>query len=267
MIKFKFILLLGLSILNFTVFSQTKMLHGKVLTTQDAENVHIINKTLKKNTITNSFGVFDIEIQLQDTLVFSSIQHELQVLIIEQDIYKNGTVVITLKERVNKLNEVVVGKVLTGNMNSDISNVDGEPMTSKKAGIPSFQGKPLTPAQRYLKDAGDLNPKLGGSLGGLGASIRLVPVINAITGRTKQMKKYVRLEEREILMYHLKTHVCPVLLNEYPLEDELLMEFLYFASEQPEFLERCKNQTAVNQYEYLKEKLHLYQRNKYISTH
>lgn len=264
-IRFGFFIFL-ISFASLT-FSQTIELKGKVLTTQEPENVHVINKTLKKNTITNSSGIFDIEVKLQDTLVFSSIQHELQVLIIDQDIYKNGTVVITLIERVNQLDEVVVGNLLTGNMNSDISNVEGEPMTSKKAGIPSFQGKPLTPAQRYLKDAGDLNPQLGGSLGGVGASIRLIPVINAITGRTKQMKKYVKLEEKEILMYHLKSHVSPGLFKDYQLQDEFVMEFLFFASEQPDFLDRCKNKTAVDQYEYLKEKLHIYYNNKGISTH
>lgn len=265
--KIIFILFFGMSLSPFNGLGQTRMLHGKVLTTQDAENVHVINKTLKKNTITNDSGMFDIEVTLRDTLVFSSIQHELQVLIVDQEIYKNGTVVIMLMERVNQLDEVVVGKLLTGNMNSDVSNIEGEPMTSLKAGIPSFQGKPLSPVERYLKDAGDLDAKLGGSLGGLGVSFRLVPVINAITGRTKQMKKYVQLEEKEMLMYHLKTHVGPVLFEEYPLADEYVMEFLYFASEQPDFLERCKNKTAVDHYEFLKEKLHIYYDNKKIKNY
>ncbi|WP_417196809.1 hypothetical protein [Bizionia sp.] len=262
--KFLCILILVCGFTQHHVVAQTKMLRGKVLTSQDAENVHVINKSSKKNTITNSFGLFEIEVKLQDTLIFSSLQHELQMLMVDQETYKNGTVVITLLEHVNKLDEVTVGKVLTGNMNSDVANVRGEPMTSKKAGILSYQGKPLTQTQRHLKDAGDLDPKLGGSLGGLGASIRLVPVINAITGRTKEMKTYVQLEEKEALMYHLKTHISETVFADYPLEDVYIMEFLFFVSEQPDFLQRCKNKSAVNHYEYLKEKLFIYYDNKNI---
>tara|TARA_R110002012_G_scaffold321969_1_gene552897 strand:+ start:30269 stop:31072 length:804 start_codon:yes stop_codon:yes gene_type:complete len=265
--KIVFILFLVISLSLHNVLGQTKMLHGKVLTSQEAENVHVINKTSKKNTISNNSGLFDIEVKLQDTLIFSSLQHELQVLIIDSETYKNGAVVITLLEHVNTLDEVTVGKLLTGNMHSDVSNVEGEPMTSKKAGIPSYQGKPLTQAERHLKDAGDLNPKLGGSLGGLGASVRLIPIINAISGRTKDMKMYVKLEEKDVLMYHLKSHVSEALFADYPLEDNHIMEFMYFTSEQPDFLERCKNKTAVDQYEYLKEKLLIYYDNKGINTH
>ena len=261
-----YILFLICSFASHQLVGQTIILHGKVLTTQDAENVHVINKTSKKNTITNSSGLFNIEVKRQDTLIFSSLQHELQMLIIDRETYNKGAVVITLLEHVNKLDEVTVGKILTGNMNSDVANVEGEPMTSKKAGIPSYQGKPLTQTQRHLKDAGDLNPKLGGSLGGLGASIRLIPIINAISGRTKEMKTYVRLEEKEALIYHLKTHVSASVFADYPLDEDYVMEFLYFASEQPDFLERCKNKTTVDQYEYLKEKLHVYYSNKNVTT-
>lgn len=248
------------------IMGQTKILNGNVLTTQDSENIHIINKTLKKNTITNSLGAFNIPVQLQDTLVFSSIQHEIQVLIINQEIFKNARVVISLQERVNALDEVVVGKLLTGNIKMDVSNVDGEPMTSKKAGIPSFQGTPLTAPQRYLKDAGDLDAKLGGSLGGIGASVRLIPIINAITGRTKKMKAYVELEQRELLLFYIQTHISEAVFKRYPLADDLVMEFLYFASEQPDFLERCSSKNHVVLYEYLKEKLHIYYHNKNVNS-
>lgn len=249
------------------MFSQTTDLDGQVITSLDAENIHIINKTSKKFTITNASGTFVIPSKLNDTIIISSIQHQLVSLVIDAEMLQEKQIRVFLEPLVNMLDEVFVGKVLSGDLLQDVQTVEGEPMTSKKAGIPSYQGKPLTQAERKLKDAGDLDPKLGGSLGGLGASVRLIPIINAISGRAKDMKMYVKLEEKDVLMYHLKSHISEALFADYSLEDNHIMEFMYFTSEQPDFFERCKNKTAVDQYEYLKEKLLIYYDNKCIKSH
>tara|TARA_R110002012_G_scaffold321969_1_gene552895 strand:+ start:29569 stop:29742 length:174 start_codon:yes stop_codon:yes gene_type:complete len=57
------------------MFSQTTDLDGQVITNLDAENIHIINKTSKKFTITNASGAFVIPSKLNDTIIISSIQH------------------------------------------------------------------------------------------------------------------------------------------------------------------------------------------------
>ncbi len=62
-------------IFSSNMFSQTTDLDGQVITNLDAENIHIINKTSKKFTITNASGAFVIPSKLNDTIIISSIQH------------------------------------------------------------------------------------------------------------------------------------------------------------------------------------------------
>ncbi|MFD2551882.1 hypothetical protein ACFSQP_08645 [Bizionia sediminis] len=248
------------------VSAQTKMLHGTVVTNQNVENIHVTNISLHKSTITNHQGNFSIPVRLKDTLEFSSVQHQTQTVLISQKIYSNAYVVVPLETVIQELNEVVVGNILTGNIKWDVLSEKNEPMTALKAGIPSFQGKPLTMPQRYLKDAGDLNPRLGGSLGGLGASVRLIPVINAITGRTKKMKHYVNLEQRELLLDYLTTAVSKTFFQKQAIPKNKEREFLIYLSEQTDFLDRCSAKNDVEIYEYMREKFQIYSRNANLPT-
>lgn len=231
--------------------SQTIDLLGQVQSATDVENIHVINKTAQKFTITNANGAFRIAATLNDTLLFTSIQHKITQIIVDGEIIKNKTVVVTLEEQINVLNQVVVGKILTGNMNSDVSNVEGEPMTSLKAGIPSYQGPLKTQSERKLHEATS-----GGGF------IPLFPIINAITGRTKKLKNQVKLEEKDDLMNRIKNQLAPQLFAKQPLPDDLIMEYFYFVSEQPDFLSRCKNQRSIVVLEYLFEKLEVYNQNR-----
>ncbi|WP_418508428.1 hypothetical protein [Corallibacter sp.] len=241
--------------------AQTIELQGKVLTSLDAENIHVYNKTLKKYTITNKLGVFNITVKLNDTLVISSVQHELKSFSVDETMMLEKTLVIALEPLLNNLDEVVVGKVLTGNMLLDVGNVDGEPVTSKSLGIPSYQGKPKTQSQRLLSEAADFNPKLGGSLGGLGVTVSIQPILNAISGRTKKLKNRVVLEEREITMYRIKSRLSKDLFATNTLNENKIMEFFFFVSEEADFLSRTKGKTDVEVLSYLEERLHVYKTN------
>ncbi|WP_255572918.1 peptidase associated/transthyretin-like domain-containing protein [Hanstruepera marina] len=243
------------------IMSQTIEIKGEIISDLDNENVHVINKTFKKYAITNKEGSFYLPVRLNDTLVFSSVQHRPYMVVISEEIYHEGNLQVELEEQVNTLDQVVVGKVLSGDILSEIGNVEGEPMTSKKAGISSYQGPPKTQSERRLQDGADLNPKLGGSLGGLGVSVRIIPIINAITGRSKQLKEHVVLEEKERLMYDIKVRLSESLFKMNTLDAKHVMEFFYFVSEEADFLLRCKNQSDMLVLEYLKEKLVVFKNN------
>lgn len=233
-------------------YSQTVDLLGKVQSDSDVENVHVINKSAQRFTTTNTYGEFKISVALNDTLVFSSIQHKLLTVLIDEDIINDKTLVVFLEEQINELDQVVVGKVLTGNMLSDVGNVEGEPMTSKKAGIPSYQGKPKTQSERRLTEA-----TTGAGI------VPLNPILNAISGRTKELKKRILLEEKESLMYTIKARLSDDLFSLEPLENDYVMEYFYFVSEADDFLERCKNKSDILILEYLLIKLKEYKANRY----
>src|SRR5690606_33434947 len=120
----------------------------------------------------------------------------------------------------------------------------------KKAGIPSYQGKPKTQSERRLNEA-----TTGGGI------VPLNPILNAISGRTKQLKLHIKLEEKETLMYAIKARLSENLFSINSLQEDYIMEYFYFVSEQPDFLEKCKSKSDIEILDYLGEKLILFKSN------
>ena len=137
-------LLLALCFLVFNTASGQQIdLQGKITNYFDVEGIHILNKTSKYNTVTNEFGEFTIRVQLQDTIVFSSIKYEIKELIITDDVYSKKSIEIKLKELVNELDEVMIGNTLTGNIATDLKNIKvDKTFNFDDVGIPGFKGKP-----------------------------------------------------------------------------------------------------------------------------
>ena len=137
-------LLLGLFLLVFNIASSQQIdLEGKVTNAFDIEGIHILNKTSKYNTVTNEFGEFIIRIQVQDTIIFSSIKYQIKELIITEDIYHKKKININLNELVNELDEVLIGNTLTGDLFTDLKNIKvEETFNFDDVGIPGFKGEP-----------------------------------------------------------------------------------------------------------------------------
>ncbi|MGD1998763.1 MAG: carboxypeptidase-like regulatory domain-containing protein [Flavobacteriaceae bacterium] len=84
-------------------------LRGKVLY-QDSNVVaaNVLNTTSQKATITDENGNFAIEVQLNDELIFSSLQYEIRAIVIDKDILQRNRLVVDVKEKITQLDEVVV---------------------------------------------------------------------------------------------------------------------------------------------------------------
>lgn len=65
--------------------------------------------------------------------------------------------------------------------------------TALSLGIIQKEIKPPSPYERQLYTAGDFKPIHLLSL--LGGSLQVDPIINAISGRTKRLKKYIQFEK------------------------------------------------------------------------
>lgn len=231
--------------------SQTIDLFGKVESELNVENIHVINKTAQKFTVTNVLGEFTIVAKLNDTLVLTSIQHKQVSFLVDEDMIINKIVLVELEQQVNSLDEVVIGKVLSGNMLLDVGNVEDEPMTAKKAGIPSYQGKRKTQSERRLHDADH-----GVLFTGL--SLNVNKLLNKINGRTKKLKHQVKLEAKDELMFNIKVRLSEDFFANNPLDEDLIMDFFYFCSEDEDFMPQCKNKNNLEILHFLRHKYKQY---------
>ena len=231
--------------------SQSTDISGVVESDKDVENIHVINKTAQLFTVTNSKGEFKISASINDTLIVTSIQHKTQTFIIDKHIIASKTWVIKLEEFINELDEVTVGKILTGDLNMDVNSTEGDPpINFYDVGISGYKGKIATQSERRLNEATS-----GGGF------IPLNPILNAISGRTKMLKEQIKLEEKDNLLHKIKTTLSKDFFIVFDFDDNLRTDFFYFCEEDPNFNLRCKNKSAIEIFEFLKEKLVEYKEN------
>lgn len=243
-------------IVNFqTAFSQTVEITGRITTSLEVENIHVINKTSQVFTTTNAFGGFKISAKLNDVLHFTSIQHQLKEVVVDATIIIDKHVEVHLEELTYTLDEVVIGRMLTGDLLQDVGNIEGSSITAKQLGIPSYQGKLKTQSERRLNEA-----TTGGGF------IPLNPILNAITGRTKQLKNQIKLERKDDLLYSIRKRLEAILFSNEILTENLRTDFFYFCSEDANFVSRCKAKSDLEILEFLKEKLAQYKANLKIET-
>ncbi len=243
-----------------SLFPQSTELSGQVEGNGNLENIHVINKTAQKFTITNKKGEFIIPVRLYDTLAFSSVQHLPKEIIVSKEIMASKVVYVKLVEQVNTLKEVTVGKILTGDLLSDIENVEGKPpINFYDVGIPGYKGRVATQAERRLAEAGEFRPNM--LLGALTGSIPLNPIINGISGRTKMLKAHVEHEKHDKLLKNIRIRLEESLFEITPLEEENRMDFFYFCEMDPNFYERCAGKTDLEVLVFLREKLRQYKLN------
>ncbi|MGB5417717.1 hypothetical protein [Algibacter sp.] len=242
MLKMKRFLVVFLFIGCQNTFSQSIEILGRVESTSDIENIHVINKTAQVFTITDKEGHFSITAKLNDILSFSSIQYKLKEIVVSENIIKNKAVFVFLDEQINELDEVVVGKLLSGDLMADITNVEGKaPINFYDVGIPGYTGTPATQSERRLSEAGIFKPKM--LLGLLAGGVPLNPIINGLSGRTKMLKKRVDIETRETLMQSIKSRLSKDFFASNPLDEALKMDFFYFCADDENFIKICENQT------------------------
>ncbi len=97
----------------FKVSAQDERLiiNGKVSSDSTAlENIHIINKTSRKATISDKNGVFQIPVKENDILLISSIQFKNELITINNMNVSTLTLFVKLKLKINSLDEVSVIK-------------------------------------------------------------------------------------------------------------------------------------------------------------
>jgi len=209
-------------------FCQTtgeKLLHGKIIVESGTVGgVTIISLVNEKTAISDGNGEFFILAKAEDLLVFSSVNLEYYRRIIETEDLKADILIVKMTAKIIELEEVIVNK------HPEINAVS--------IGISPKGIKKYTPAERKLATASSvkLNPQ------------GLDPLLNAISGRTKMLKKELEVEKKERLLayigalfddeYYTKTLKIPA---------NYIKGFQYYCVEKEEFATslRSKNKAII----------------------
>jgi len=166
-------------------FGQTddeKILHGKITVDSIGVNgINILNLISGKTALTTNNGTFSILVKANDILVFKGINlKSYEKKISSSDIVRNRFL-LQMQAKTNELKEVIVKK---------------DQISVFSLGIVAREPLKYTPAERHLQTAGDFKPIMLFSI--LGGGMPLDPLINKINGRTKQLKKLVVVEKKEM---------------------------------------------------------------------
>lgn len=235
---------LFLSASTAVAFSQDlTQLEGKVVATDDVEGIHILNKNSERYTVTDETGKFSIEAKINDTLIVSGVKYYTQRITVDQEILKNQSVSVQLEEFVNELDEVVVGKVLSGDLTRDINVTETKiDINFYDVGIPGYTGPRKTQSERRLYEATS-----GGRL------IPLFPIINAITGRTKELKEQVKLQKKDRYMDMAMAKFSDLLFEDDVGRSDIIQFFL-FDSDDVNFLLNWHGKNELKFFDFLMQK-------------
>ncbi len=218
------------------VFSQPeKNIIGKIICAEMIpQGIKILNLVSEKETVSDLQGKFIIMAKPDDLLVFSSNNFDYMRKIVDDDDYKNGTITVTVTPKITQLEEVQI------NTYPNINAVS--------LGILSKPAKSYTPAERKLRTASKMYPVLGvGTM--MGFSMGLDPVFNAISGRTKMLKKFVISEKAQLKVEKIANMFSDeYYINQLKIKENLVRGFLYYAIEDKDVAEALsqKNKFLVS---------------------
>lgn len=183
-------------------------------------DVHVLNLTGQVATITDASGYFAISAQQGDTLLFSAVQYRRKTLVIGEAMLGGIPLSVPMEPFVNELDEVVVTPYdLTGDLSADLERLPKkEEVTAWSLGLPNAHARTWTPTENRLNEA-----TTGGGI------VPLNPILNAITGRTRQLKKQLAYERRYAKAEGLRVQFTDsVMTKELGIPAPRIADFLYF---------------------------------------
>ena len=160
-----------------------KALSGKVqFNSVGIENVHVINKTSNRGTISNKNGAFRITVRENDTIQFSDIQYKIKTVIITKQDIQTGSIKVTLYNKTNELEEIVIVK--RKNMAVGL-------------GLPNAGKKPLDKLERNLNAYSQASLPIVIIATLLGQQGGLDDIYNIVSGNRKKDRKFKSLIDQD----------------------------------------------------------------------
>lgn len=255
--KNKYLLFFTLILLQLPLWSQdyfTGPINGKVVAgNRSVPDVHVMNITSQRATITNALGNFSINVKLGDSLVFSAVQLERKTMVVTAALMESKTLVVYMEEQVNVLDEVVLRPFdLSGDLEIDLKNTPKEKVyVTSTLGLPNAYVKPKTLAERRLFEA-----VTGGGI------VPLNPVLNGISGRTKYLKKVLATERKYARTNRVREFYPDSLyIRVLKIPLEYIPDFMYFCEVDAEFNGIVDTRDKLKIWEFLERKSIAYRDN------
>jgi hypothetical protein len=196
---------------------ERKPLLGRVMAGTDAAaNVFVINKKARTETKTDAAGNFTIDAKVGDVITVYSNKTEVRDFVINDLAFKDNPYVLSVKVTAYELDEVVINDV---------------GVTSESLGLVPKNQKRYTPAQRRLKTASEIKPSFFlGYMPGIG--LPTDAIINAISGRTKMLKKALVTENKEFALDKINgLYTDQEISDDLHIPEEYIQGFIYYAVE------------------------------------
>ncbi|MGS0526721.1 hypothetical protein ACU8V7_17710 [Zobellia nedashkovskayae] len=245
-------------------------LEGRVYSKNgDVSATHVLNTTSNRATITTTDGFFDIEVQLNDTLVFSAVQFKKKEIVVTTAILGSKLLVVPLEEVLTQLEEVVVTPYsLTGDMSRDLNRVPvGSVITSQSLGLenrkarrkPEGVGETLR-LNKYLDlasgyDTVTFKPKISHNL-------KLVRMYDDLSGKTKDLKKYATLEKEVGQIDEIRLFFTDfVFMNTLKIPEHKINDFLNYCMIDADFKELANAGDMASLYKLMSQKSLVYRKN------
>lgn len=199
-----------------SAFSQCE-LKGKVISDiNDVKDIIVFNFTTKKDTLTDSSGLFTIEAKAGDRLIISSPKLEGLEIVLNENSFRMNPLIIEVKSKANELAEIQINRI-----------------TAKSLGIIGKDVKEYTVAERRLRTA-----STGGPVG---------MIYNLISGQKNMLKKIVEVEKYETNHEKLLRLLTEdFFLTTLKIAKENLNGFLIFASEDMTIAKLLKDKNYGN---------------------
>jgi arginine utilization protein RocB len=171
---------------------------------------------------------------------------------------------VYLNEKINELDEVVVGKILSGSLDSDINNFGKETdVNFYDLGIPGYTGKPKTLNERKLSDADAGGWLSGGNAGafGAGVGVNFHKILNRISGRTKKLKARVAIDAKDKCRQAIKEEYGGAIFETEEFTEDSKADYFYFCMDDENFKDICNRNDPTEILPFLKNKLIAYKVN------
>ncbi|MDF4221842.1 hypothetical protein PXC01_09610 [Maribacter sp. M208] len=267
-----YIFLFAAVLTSFLGFGQDDaiLLKGKVTSSKnDISNVLVVNLNSKKSTITDSLGLFSIEVKLKDSLRIRAVQYLPKDIVISKSHMNSSMITIQLIDNIIDLNEVTVTPYnLTGDIDRDIDRLHLEPtVTSYSLGLQNADVTKMTQSERLLQEAdrgkyvslqtmdeyGKLNEIL--SYVGLTVKVNTHKIMNRFSGRTKSLEEMVKRDEnmaleKEIIYKFSKQTIA----EQFNIPESNVNGFLTYCLSQPDFNDLSNSRNMSEIWTYLETK-------------
>ncbi|WP_194530447.1 hypothetical protein [Zobellia roscoffensis] len=248
-----FCLFLGLN----SAFGQNgaKLLKGKVQNVDnDVRDVLVMNLNSKETTITDSLGLFSIEVKVGDVLRLTAVQYLTKDVSITEPILNLDVITIDLIENVINLKDVTVTPYnLTGEIDRDLDRLGLEPVvTSGSLALPNADLDVMSQSERLLLEA-DRGKYVNFYV--IALTINTHKIMNQLSGRTKSFEDMVLRDEimdveREVITKFSKK----TLAESFDIPEANVDGFLTYCMSQNDFTSLSETANTTEIWKYLEKR-------------